>query len=260
MIEDSIETTRLLVVTRDPAILALLWSAEESNHWRIEIAADLRVTVDRGRIGTAPDVVVLDLPADCSADSTFLQTLRQICAVLPVILIDHPGDHGRAEEYVRMGVRDRLRRPLERHHLETAICRILVRTKEEVATQITSNNVEVTGNGELGFSTKLSDASETQGLIRTLNGDLQAATLHQGRLGGYKSLRALLQGVKQEAERSAILSALETTGWNRKAAARLLKTSYRTVLYKIEQYHLTEPIPYNGTQKGGNRVKPYASP
>jgi hypothetical protein len=33
--------------------------------------------------------------------------------------------------------------------------------------------------------------------------------------------------------------ALEKTGWNRKAAARALKVSYRSLLYKIEQYHMT---------------------
>jgi hypothetical protein len=49
-----------------------------------------------------------------------------------------------------------------------------------------------------------------------------------------------VQSVKAEAERNAIAMALEKTGWNRKAAARLLKVSYRTVLYKIEQYRMTE--------------------
>lgn len=58
-------------------------------------------------------------------------------------------------------------------------------------------------------------------------------------IAGYKSLRSLLQSVREEAEKSAITMALEKTGWNRKAAARLLKTSYRTVLYKIEQYKLS---------------------
>ena len=37
---------------------------------------------------------------------------------------------------------------------------------------------------------------------------------------------------------NAIAAALEKTSWNRKAAARLLKISYRTLLYKIEQYQL----------------------
>src|SRR6266852_7232043 len=54
-------------------------------------------------------------------------------------------------------------------------------------------------------------------------------------------LKSLVQSVKGEAERNAITTALEQARWNRKAAARLLKVSYRTLLYKIEQYHMTPP-------------------
>ena len=56
-----------------------------------------------------------------------------------------------------------------------------------------------------------------------------------------KSLKSLIDNVKCEAERSAIAAALDKTGWNRKAAARLLRVSYRTILYKIEQYHMRLP-------------------
>jgi len=69
-----------------------------------------------------------------------------------------------------------------------------------------------------------------------------------------RSLRSLIQSVKSEAEKNAISAALERTGWNRKAAARLLKVSYRTVLYKIEQYKMTSfnsPV-YPGSNSGGN--------
>jgi two-component system response regulator AtoC len=59
---------------------------------------------------------------------------------------------------------------------------------------------------------------------------------------GFKSLRALLRSVRSEAERNAIAMALQTTGWNRKAAARLLKVSYRTILYKIQQYQIISPL------------------
>jgi len=55
---------------------------------------------------------------------------------------------------------------------------------------------------------------------------------------GPKSLKSLIQTLKCEAERNAIGTALQKTGWNRKAAARLLQVSYRTLLYKIEQYHM----------------------
>jgi two-component system response regulator AtoC len=56
-----------------------------------------------------------------------------------------------------------------------------------------------------------------------------------------KSLKSLLHSVKCETEKHAIGTALRKTGWNRKAAARLLRVSYRTMLYKIEQYHLVPP-------------------
>jgi two-component system, NtrC family, response regulator AtoC len=67
------------------------------------------------------------------------------------------------------------------------------------------------------------------------------ATLPGGDYSGTDSLKALVQNVKLEAEKNAIAAALERTGWNRKAAARLLKVSYRTLLYKIEQYQMRSP-------------------
>jgi two-component system response regulator AtoC len=68
-------------------------------------------------------------------------------------------------------------------------------------------------------------------------------------------LRSLVQTVKGEAERNAIAVALEQTRWNRKAAARLLKVSYRTLLYKIQQYHMSPPPTYSSTSFAGHTVK-----
>jgi len=78
--------------------------------------------------------------------------------------------------------------------------------------------------------------------------------------GAGKSLKALIRDVKTEAERNAIAAALERTGWNRKAAARLLKVSYRTMLYKIEQYRMTSPDPLALPFVGGNGYKANGHP
>jgi two-component system response regulator AtoC len=81
-----------------------------------------------------------------------------------------------------------------------------------------------------------------------------------GQSSSQHSLKSLVQSVRCEAERSAISTALEKTGWNRKAAARLLKVSYRTLLYKIEQYHMSSSeahpsvFPGNGTKGNGKRI------
>jgi DNA-binding NtrC family response regulator len=52
------------------------------------------------------------------------------------------------------------------------------------------------------------------------------------------SLKSLIQEIKSEAEKNAIAAALQKTRWNRKQAARLLRVSYRTLLYKIERYQM----------------------
>ena len=67
-------------------------------------------------------------------------------------------------------------------------------------------------------------------------------------------LRSLVQSVKGEAEKNAIAVALEETRWNRKAAARLLKVSYRTLLYKIQQYHMSPPPTYVAPSLSGQGI------
>ena len=58
------------------------------------------------------------------------------------------------------------------------------------------------------------------------------------------TLKSMIQSVRWETERNAIAAALQKTGWNRKAAARLLGVSYRSILYKIEQYQMSAPEPF----------------
>ncbi len=481
MTVDSIDTTKLLAVSRDSAVLGPLWSAGESNRWQVEITADAWDAVDKIRSGVALDLLLLDLPREYGDGLQTLRTLRQLRPTLPVVLIGHPGDIDREQESVRMGAREYLIRPLESNQLEMAIRRNLFAASEETETDITGDDVEPVGNdsffigvspimrklraqvallaeidlpvfifGELGSGKetiarllhKLSvrsgftfarvncaalpeellereifgyEAGEAPALLRARRGklelcdrgtilldeiaemplrlqarlvqvlqsgqfvkkttservdidvrivaasskplgqavserrlladlsrqlgayELQVPALRErkdelpllsrhfmhrlarryglpsrdftpivneawkdhewpgnlreleqsvkrylvvgdkeldlqriasdvndetpnaastrlrginiqgaprqqdGGICGYKSLRALLQSIKGEAERNAIAYALERTGWNRKAAARLLKTSYRTVLYKIEQYHLSTP-------------------
>jgi two-component system response regulator AtoC len=58
------------------------------------------------------------------------------------------------------------------------------------------------------------------------------------------SLKHVAREAMRRAEGEAILKALEKTRWNRKAAARLLKISYKALLYKIRQCNLEgEPGP-----------------
>ena len=98
----------------------------------------------------------------------------------------------------------------------------------------------VVGDRELALENIQTD---TNGASRngTLNGHASSLSKdnhsREGAIGS-DSLRSLVQSIKLEAEKNAIAAALEKTGWNRKAAARLLQVSYRTLLYKIEQYQM----------------------
>ena len=72
------------------------------------------------------------------------------------------------------------------------------------------------------------------------------------------SLKSLVDSVKSEAEKTAIGLALEKTRWNRKAAARLLSVSYRTLLYKIERYQMSAAEPIFSTMERGDSEFPDA--
>jgi DNA-binding NtrC family response regulator len=57
--------------------------------------------------------------------------------------------------------------------------------------------------------------------------------------GEQNDLKKLVRNLKGEAERVAIMSALDDKGWNRKAAASQLQISYKALLYKIKEYNLS---------------------
>lgn len=69
--------------------------------------------------------------------------------------------------------------------------------------------------------------------------DHQSASSSTAELSGGSGLKALVRGLKGDAEATAIARVLEGTGWNRKAAASDLQISYKALLYKIKQYDLS---------------------
>ena len=102
----------------------------------------------------------------------------------------------------------------------------------------------MTGDKQQVFPQSPPDIEEThRNGASTWSSYRQQSSLIQprGSANATESLRSLVQSVKSEAERNAIIEALEKTGGNRKAAAGLLRVSYRTLLYKIEQYQLKSP-------------------
>lgn len=120
------------------------------------------------------------------------------------------------------------------------------------------------GRDELSFSPRLMNAltehvwpgnlRELENVInrylvlgdeRAILDELSPSNSTQGTSGtaaetsGGAGLKALVRGLKGDAEATAIARVLEGTGWNRKAAASDLQISYKALLYKIKQYDLS---------------------
>lgn len=58
--------------------------------------------------------------------------------------------------------------------------------------------------------------------------------------GNVDHMRSIVRNFKDQTESRLIQQALEAARWNRRHAAAALRISYRTLLYKIDQYHLKE--------------------
>ena len=66
-------------------------------------------------------------------------------------------------------------------------------------------------------------------------------------------LKAMVRGLKDEAEAREIQRALEGANWNRKIAAAQLNISYKALLYKIKQHGLAPaPASYRGLRIAGS--------
>ncbi len=146
MAEHTIETVRLLVVSRESAVLRPLWSMGESHSWQLETAANAWEAIERVQSGVTPDLLLLDLPRGDADGLHILRWLRRLRPELPIILIAHPDDVAKKQEAIRLGARDCLLRPLQDQQLEAVITRHLAETRPTVETEITSDNVEAVGD------------------------------------------------------------------------------------------------------------------
>ncbi len=146
MTENAIETSRLLVVSRESAVLRPLWSMGETNCWQLETAANAWEAMERVQSGVTPDLLVLDLPLGDADGLHILRWLRRLRPALPIILIGHADDVGKKHEAIRLGARDYLVRPLDDRKLEMVIRHHLATACEVIETDISSEDVELVSN------------------------------------------------------------------------------------------------------------------
>lgn len=144
MTENTLETVRLLVVSKEPAVLRPLWSIGERNSWPVETAASGWEAMERVQSGEAPHVLLLDLPRGDGDSLHILRWLRRLRPDLPVLVLCHPEDSARRNEATRLGAGEILVRPFDERQLEFVIQRLLDSPGNEKI-EMASENVEQLG-------------------------------------------------------------------------------------------------------------------
>ena len=142
MAENAIETIRLLIVSRESAVLRPLWSIGESNSWQVETAGSGWEAMERVQSGATPNLLLLDLPRGDADSLHILRWLRRLRPELPIVLIAYPEDAAREKEAIRLGAQDYLIRPVDDRQLEQVIRRHLFSTRPNVGDDITSEDIE----------------------------------------------------------------------------------------------------------------------
>lgn len=190
MVENGVTIARILVVSRDCAVLRSVWSAGESSNWRLEIAASVWEAMDKLQAGATPDLLLMDLAKEATDGLQVLRWLRRLRPTLPIILIDPIHNVERQRESMRMGACDYLVAPLEDRRLTSAIQCNLSSICEIAEAEITSDDVEPVGNNHFFIG--------TSPIMRTLRSQLEmlaeseAPVLISGEPGSGKETAARL--------------------------------------------------------------------
>jgi two-component system response regulator AtoC len=152
MAPNTIETLRLLVVSRESTVLRMLWSLGESNSWHVDTAANGWDAMERVQSDAAPTVLVLDIPRGDTDSLHLLPWLRRLRPDLPIVVLCYPEDAGRQKEAIRLGAKDVLLRPLNEGQLELLIQRNLGSLDGDADAEMASEDIESVGEDEFFLS------------------------------------------------------------------------------------------------------------
>lgn len=143
MAENLVETSvRLLVVSREPAVLRPLWSIGEANSWNLETVGGGWEALERVQSGITPSLLLLDLPRGEADGLHILRWLRRLRPSLPIVLLSHMDDVGRKKEALRLGAQDFLVRPFHEKQLELIIKSHLVPLDDSTEAEIFSDDIQ----------------------------------------------------------------------------------------------------------------------
>jgi DNA-binding NtrC family response regulator len=147
-----IETSRLLVVSREPDVLRLVGSLAESSSWHLQTAATHWEAMEQIQSDSASHVLLLDVPRGDLDKLQLLSWLRRLCPDLAVIALCHSEDADMQTEAIRLGANDVLARPFDKDQLARLIERHLASPNSSVEPEMVSENIEPVGEDEFFIS------------------------------------------------------------------------------------------------------------
>src|SRR5277367_4097367 len=115
------ETIHLLAVSREAAVLRLLWSMAEANDWHLETAASGLDAMERVQSGVVPHLLLLGLPHGDAESLHILRWLRRIRPELPVIALGSSDDASGAQEAMRLGAKEVVPGPFSEQQIELVL-------------------------------------------------------------------------------------------------------------------------------------------
>jgi DNA-binding NtrC family response regulator len=152
MAPNTIETVRLLLVSSEVSVLRLLGSAAQSNSWHLETATSGWAAMERVQSGTAPHLLMLDLPRGDGDGLHLVPWLRRLRPELPIVVLCDPEDAGSQKEATRMGAKHVLIRPVTQEQIQSVVRRHLGSANDGGDTEIASEDIESVGEDEFFLS------------------------------------------------------------------------------------------------------------
>ena len=114
MSDHSLESSQILVVSRETSALNLLSAISNANGWRLETANSGWEALERLHEGAAPGAIILDVAQSESDVLHILRWLRRARPDTRVLVLSHSENAEQKMEAMRLGAEEYLVRPLDR--------------------------------------------------------------------------------------------------------------------------------------------------
>ena len=189
MAENSMETSQILLVSKERSALDLPWSGGDNHAWQLDAVSSGWEALERVHSGPGPDLILLDLMQGDSDGLHSLRWLRRVRPDLPVVVLASSEENHKLEA-IRLGAQDYLIRPFRPQQLETAIRRSLFHYTESAESEIVADEIEQIGDDMFFVA-----ASPTMRKLRAqaeLLAQVSAPMLISGENGSGKDLAARL--------------------------------------------------------------------